>query len=91
MLGLGNLILRSRAQRGVSKDGNNDGVAHRSAGVTPRDRDGPAGLLRVRLGPYQHLYESWHYAAWRRTYFNRAISAAGVTPEIRAAWPRVAG
>lgn len=31
------------------------------------------------------------YAARRRTYFSKATKAAGVTPEIRAAWPKVAG
>jgi hypothetical protein len=38
-----NLILRSRAKRGVSKD-----LA--TMIVYPTLRDGPAGLLRVRLG-----------------------------------------
>jgi hypothetical protein len=45
-----NLILRSRAQRGVSKDGPQDvRVAHLSAEVTPRDETHRfAVLLRVR-------------------------------------------
>jgi hypothetical protein len=41
------LILRSRAQRGVSKDGNKV-MWPTHARVTARIRDGPAGLLRVR-------------------------------------------
>jgi hypothetical protein len=42
-------MLRSRAERGVSKHGQQQGWPHLSAEITPRDETRPRGpLLRVR-------------------------------------------